>query len=350
MIKKNLAVIFGGCSSEYAISLKSVTSVIQNIDNKKYNVIYIGITKDGTWYRYYGDISKIKDDTWYKDKVVPAIISPCRSMKGLIEFNNGKVLTTNIDVAFPVMHGKNGEDGTIQGLLELAGIKCVGCNLMSSAICMDKQIAHDLVEKAGIKVAKSIIIYDQCSKDDINDIINKIKFPMYVKPARAGSSIGITKAHNKDELTIGIKEAFKNDNKVVIEENIVGNEIGCAVIGNNSLDVGELDEIELKVDFFNFKEKYSLETSKIYLPARVDEKMTIKIKETAKKIYKVLNCSGFARVDMFLDKNQEIVFNEVNTIPGFTDKSRYPSMMKKAGYSYEDIVNKLIELALEGDK
>lgn len=350
MNKINLAVIFGGCSSEYEVSLKSATSVIKNINNEKYNLILVGITRQGKWYRYYGDIENIINDKWHMNKVIPSIISPCRDLKGLIEFNNDGYSLTNIDLVFPILHGKNGEDGTIQGLLDMTGIKYVGCNLMSSAICMDKDIAHALVEKAGIRVAKSLVITNNFNELEIQNIINEIGYPMYIKPARAGSSIGITKAHSYDELVIGIKEALKHDSKVVVEENIVGNEIGCAVIGNENLNVGEIDEIELNSDFFDYEEKYSLKETKIYLPARVDNNKSTMIKETAKRIYSILNCSGLARVDMFLTKDGEIVFNEVNTMPGFTDKSRYPNMLKATGIKYEEIIDKLIELAIEGDK
>ncbi len=350
MNKINLAVIFGGCSSEYEVSLKSATSVIKNVNNEKYNLILIGITREGKWYRYYGGIENIINDTWYNNKVVSSVISPCKDFKGLIEFANDRYSLTNIDVVFPILHGKNGEDGTIQGLLDMADIKYVGCNLISSAICMDKDIAHTLVEKAGIRVAKSVVIINEFNETESKSLIKEIGFPMYIKPTRAGSSIGITKAHNYDELVLGIKEALKHDNKVVVEENIVGNEIGCAVIGNYDLYVGELDEIELNSDFFDYDEKYSLKKTKIFLPARIEVNKSINIKETAKRIYNILNCSGLARVDMFLNKEGEIVFNEVNTMPGFTDKSRYPNMLKITGIKYEEIIDKLIDLAVEGDK
>lgn len=346
IMKKTVAIIFGGCSSEYEVSLVSATSVIRSINKDKYNILMLGISKNGDFYLYNGDIDNIEKDEWLNDKDTKKItISSNRSDHGIIILGTNNVI--KIDVAFPVLHGKNGEDGRLQGLFELSGIKYVGCDMTSSAICMDKYLAHELVALNGF-LSPISYIFDK--KDSLESIINKIcklRFPLFVKPLKAGSSFGISKIMSIDELNIALEEAFKYDNKVIIEENIDGFEVGCAILGTNNLIIGEVDEIELEEGFFNYFEKYNLKTSKIHLPARISQEERNKIKETALGIYKVLGCSGFARVDMFYTKDKKIVFNEVNTIPGCTSHSRYPSMLKEIGISFEDVIDKLIELGLE---
>lgn len=335
MTKLKVAVLFGGCSSEYEVSLQSAYSVISHLDPGKYEPILIGITSSGEWFQYIGDPEKIKDGTWSSPAdCVRAILSPCRETHGLLEPATGK--TIRLDAAMPILHGKNGEDGTVQGLLELSGIPVVGCNTLSSALCMDKDRAHKLVSLTGIQVPQSY------SREQIE----QIKYPVFVKPVKAGSSFGITKVHSKDELPAAIKLALGYDDDVIIEENIPGIEIGCAVLGNEDLIVGELDEIELTDGFFDFREKYTLETSAIHVPARIPPQKADKIKDAAKRIYKALGCTGFARVDVFLTPSGEIVFNEVNTIPGFTVNSRYPKMMQAAGMTLEQVIDRAIELAV----
>jgi D-alanine---D-serine ligase len=346
MDKKTVAVLFGGCSTEYAVSLKSAASVIQNINSDKYDTVLLGITRQGVWKKYAGPTERISNDTWAAHpSCVPALISPDRAVHGLLALEDGRALEIPVDVVFPVLHGKNGEDGTVQGLLELAGIPCVGCGTLSSAICMDKDIAHRLVELAGISVPPSAVIDSPATADALFTATKRLRYPLFVKPACAGSSFGITKVSNPDGLPDAVKAAFEHDHKVVIEQGIEGFEVGCAVLGNDDLLVGEVDEIELSRGFFDYTEKYTLKSSHIHMPARINPDTAIRIKRAAKIIYRVLGCRGFARVDMFLTPAGEIVFNEVNTIPGFTSHSRYPSMLKGIGMSFEDIVDTLISLA-----
>ena len=343
MIKKKIGVIFGGCSPEYNVSLESAYSVITNINKEKYDIILIGITKEGDWFKFEGDLENIKNDNWLqKGKCTKVVISSSKSDKGIIEIENNNTNLIKLDAIFPVLHGKNGEDGTVQGLIELSGIPLIGCNLLSSSLCMDKYLSHKLVQSYGIKVANSILINSKTK--DIKKEIKKLNFPLFVKPVRAGSSFGITKIENETEIEQAIKEALKYDTEIIIEENINGIEIGCAILGNEDLIVGEIDEIELSNGFFNYTEKYTLKTSQIHVPARIDKEIAQKAKETAKQIYKILKCKDFARVDMFLTPNNEIYFNEINTIPGFTSHSRYPNMMKQIGMSFEELVDKLISL------
>ncbi len=347
MNKKKIAVVFGGHSTEYAVSLQSAYAVLSNLDTEKYDIIPIGISKSGDWFRFYGIYENILNDAWLEDttKLTPVIVSPNRSIRGIIELNSNGNKTTKLDAAFPVLHGKNGEDGTVQGLFELAGIPLVGCNTLCSALCMDKDKAHLLVKTAGISVPEAVVISHSENENAIKVQTQKLKYPLFVKPVRAGSSFGISKINSCKDLLSAVQIAFEHDNEVIIEENINGFEVGCAILGNSDLLVGRIDEIELTDGFFDYTEKYTLKSSKIHMPARIDEVTEKKIQETACTIYKVLGCSGFARVDMFLTPNNDIVFNEVNTIPGFTPHSRYPNMMKGIGLSFEDVLDRLIGLS-----
>lgn len=346
--KKNVAIIFGGCSSEYSVSLQSASAVIRNLNREKYHPVLVGITQEGEWFHFTGEIEKIEADTWHNEKdCLPAALSPNPNKKVLLVFGGEGVTEIPIDVAFPVMHGKNGEDGTIQGLIELAQIPLAGCGTLASALCMDKDRAHKLVQMAGIRVPQAIVLESETAQNAAWDFAKLIGYPIFVKPVKAGSSYGVTKVLDETQLLPALQLAFEYDNQVIMEENIEGFEVGCAVLGTEQLMVGEVDEIELSGGFFDFTEKYTLKTSAIHVPARISAEKAAQVKEAAKKIYRALGCSGFARVDMFLMPCGEIVFNEVNTIPGFTEHSRYPGMMKAAGVSFTEIVERIIAMALE---
>lgn len=345
-MKKVVCILFGGQSSEYEVSLMSASSVIENLDKDKYEVINIGITREGKWVRYYGGIEEIKNDIWHLDNCRGVLINPCKD-GGILEIRDGELVTLKIDVVFPVLHGRYGEDGAIQGLLEVLGLPYIGCDVGSSAICMDKDYAHKLVEHSGIKVPQSVVINRNFEKGYILNFAEKAGFPIYVKPANEGSSIGMTRATNKNELMKGIKEAFKFDNKVVLEENIDGYEVGCAIIGNKELIIGEVSEIELPNDFFlDYEEKYNIKKINVHIPARVNDTLKNRIIDTAKDIYRILGCSGLSRVDMFIDKDERIIFNEVNTMPGFTTTSIFPEMLISSNMTYGEILDKLIEVEI----
>lgn len=347
MDKRTIAVIFGGCSPEYPVSLESSHSVIVNLDREKYDVIMLGITKGGEWYRFYGDVSALEDDSWRSGKCVPAVISPDREVHGIIEFGEDGVRATRIDAAFPVMHGKNGEDGTIQGLCELAGIPVIGCGTLCSAICMDKDRAHKLAELAGADVPAAIVLTVMPDADDIEARVAALGYPVFVKPVRAGSSFGITKVSSPAALMDAVRFAFQFDREVIIEEAITGFEVGCAVMGNDELVIGRVDEIEIYGDIFDYEEKYTLKTAKIHMPARISEETEKRIQATAGKIYRALDCRVMARVDMFLTPDGRIVFNEVNTIPGFTPHSRFPNMMKGIGLDFPALLDALVDYTFE---
>ncbi len=347
MNKLKIAVLFGGCSTEYDISLQSAYSVITHMDRNKYDPVLLGITPSGEWFHFSGELVKIKENTWYNPSdCVRAIISPSREAHGVLEFDAGEIRTIRLDAAMPILHGKNGEDGTVQGLLELAVIPIVGCNTLCSALCMDKDKAHKIAHMAGVRVPRSFVLHNEMDAELALTQAENLGYPLFVKPVRSGSSFGITKVSNRSDLPTAFKLAFGHDDRVIMEETISGFEVGCAVLGNDKLIVGELGEIELADGFFDYKEKYTPKTYSYHVPARIPAQKTEEIKDTARTIYRALGCTGFSRVDLFLTPSGEIIFNEVNTIPGFTAHSHYPHMLKAAGISFEQIIDTAIQLAV----
>lgn len=346
-MKKIIAVLFGGCSTEYTVSLQSASAVLEALDRDKYDVIPLGITREGAWYRYTGDTEAIRTDAWTGDRayLTPVVVSQNPTHHGLLELRPEGVTVTRLDLAFPILHGKNGEDGTVQGLFELAGVPVVGCGVLASALCMDKDMAHRLVRAGGIAVPRSVTLRRSDAAQAAN-MVRDLPYPLFVKPARSGSSFGITKIDRADQLQAAVALALEHDDKVVVEEAIDGFEVGCAILGIDRLTIGRVDEIELTQGFFDYREKYTLETSRIHMPARIDVLQEEAVQATAAAIYRLLGCSGFARVDLFLTPTGAIVFNEVNTIPGFTAHSRFPNMMKGIGLDFTAMLDKLVGLYL----
>ena len=351
MSKIKVAVVFGGFSPEYTVSLKSAFSVINAIDKDKYEITMIGITNSGLWYRYNGTVDNIPNDKWHEDKqyLTKALLSADRG-GGLLLFENDKVTSLHIDVIFPVMHGRYGEDGTVQGLCELSGIPVVGSGSAASSLCMDKIRANKLIASVGITVPKFVSFEQIPTDDEVVKVTAELNLPVFVKPVRAGSSIGIMKVDDYSQIPAAVKDAFNYDNAVVIEEGIVGREVGCSVIGNHELRTGRVNEVEVSQGFFDFTEKYSLVTSKIHVPARIDAESEKRVQEAGKLIFRTLGCRGYARIDMFLKEDGDVVFIEANTIPGFTAHSQLPKMMKAAGVDYPELVDMLLELALQVER
>lgn len=351
MSKLRVGVIFGGVSSEYEVSLKSAASVIRNIRSDKYEVVCIGITKKGRWLYFPGDIDLIENGQWDKHKdCVSAVISPDKTHKGLIKLADGDVSILKIDVFFPVMHGKNGEDGSIQGLLEMSGVPYVGCDILSSAACLDKETTHIILESYGIKTAKwrTLKTADLRNLDSVCiDVEKELSYPMFVKPAKTGSSVGVNKADNINELKNAIKIAFSHDDKVIVETGIKGKEVECAVMGNDAPIASSLGEVVAENSFYDYDSKYVNDSAKLLIPATVSEKDTERVKEIAIKAYKALGCSGLTRVDFFVCDNGDIYLNEPNTLPGFTSISMFPKLFMHDGMEYTEIIDKLIDLAIE---
>ncbi len=347
-MRKRIAVIFGGHSSEYEVSLQSAFSVLQNINENKFEVFPVGITREGEWYHYTGGLEQIMDNSWGEEKenLHSVAVSQSRQAPGFLVFDGDGCRRIPVDLVLPVLHGRNGEDGTLQGLFELAGIPVAGCGTLSSALCMDKDRAHKLVGLAGIAVPKAVAFRQADQEAACRKVKESLSCPLFVKPLRAGSSLGITRITKMQELFSAVEFAFIYDTEVIVEEEVDGSEVGCAILGDEVLTVGRVDEVALSGSFFDYTEKYTLQSSRIYMPARVERKTEERIQETAVAIYRTLGCSGFARVDMFYTSSGEIVFNEVNTIPGFTSHSRYPNMMKGIGLSFTEVLDKLLSLYL----
>ena len=341
---KTILVIFGGCSTEYEVSLHSAAAVLAAIDRTRYVVQTVGITREGRWLYYTGPVEKIETDQWRGNCCTPCALCVDRDAPALVLPDGTRV---PFDLAFPVLHGKNGEDGTVQGLLELTGVPLVGCGTLGSALGMDKNRAHTLVAAAGVAVPRSALLTRSNARTAPQKAA-KLGYPVFVKPVRAGSSFGITRVDAPDALQAAVEEAFYHDSEVLLEETISGFEVGCAVMGNEVLTVGAVDEIELHTALFDYTEKYTLQTAAIHCPARITPQQAAAVQQTAQTIYRALGCRGFARVDCFLTPQGRIVFNEVNTIPGFTAHSRFPKMMEQIGYGFPVLVQALISLAEEG--
>lgn len=352
MDKKTVAVLFGGVSSEHDVSLLSVTSVLRHLSRDRYDVIMIGITGDGRWLRFCGDIEQIADGSWesHPDNRT-AFFSPDHSTRGLIVRQDDGFALQKVDVVFPVLHGKNGEDGTLQGLLQLSGIPFVGCDLLSSAACMDKSVTNTLLEAAGVPQAEFLWLYSRDydkRKDEIRrEIDGRLGgYPVFVKPANAGSSVGVSKVHCKAELDDAIQKAAHEDSRIVIEEGILGQEVECAVLGNEEPKASIVGEIASSADFYDYEDKYINGTSQLFLPARIPEETAEEIRRTAVYAYRSLGCGGLARVDFFVRKSDGKIFlNELNTMPGFTNISMYPKLWEKTGLPYGELLDALIDLA-----
>ncbi|MBQ9900950.1 MAG: D-alanine--D-alanine ligase [Clostridia bacterium] len=351
--KMNVAVIFGGQSSEHEVSRVSVTMVLNNIDREKYNVYMTGITKDGRWYLYEGAIDQIASGAWETSgKTTQAFLSPDAALHGMVIMREGGAETVRLDAVFPVMHGKNGEDGTVQGLCELAHIPCVGCDLTSSAVCLDKALTNTVLEYAGILQAKFIWFYatdfENRTDEMLEQIENGLGYPCFVKPANAGSSVGISKCADRGEVIDAVRKAALHDRKIVVEENITGQEVEVAVLGNDDPITSVVGEIIPAADWYDYDAKYNDEQSRLLIPANLSEETSELIRSRAVQAYKALGCSGMARVDFLVRKSDgQPMLNEPNTLPGFTEISMYPKLFEASGIGKKELIDRLISLAIE---
>ncbi len=352
MSKLKLGVIFGGMSTEHDVSITSGTSVIKNLNKEKYEIYPIYIGKDGKWYEYSKTVSKID------------ILQVGEEIDEKVLISNPIEYLQECDVIFPVLHGLYGEDGTIQGMLEILKKPYVGCKVLSSSICMDKAYAKIIFERAGINQAKYVYIKkenenyiyvdnnfseENSTLEKIANIVEeKLSYPVFVKPSNSGSSVGIKKAHNKEELINSIKYAGEFDRKILIEENINGREVECAVLGNKDAKASCVGEILPAEDFYTFDAKYKNAESRIVMPSEIPENISEEIRSMAVKAFKAADCTGLSRVDFFIENDtNRVIINEINTLPGFTQISMYPKLWEKMGVGYSDLLDKLIELALQ---
>jgi D-alanine--(R)-lactate ligase len=338
-----IGIIFGGSSEEHPVSVKSAQEVAKNLDTDKYEPFYIGITKSGAWMLCDGPGAE-----WENGNCRPAVLSPDSSVHGLLVLEQGKYDTISLDVVLPVLHGTLGEDGAIQGLLELSGIPYVGCDIQSSALCMDKSLTYTVAGSAGIATPNYWIV-----TADENIDTERLTYPVFVKPARSGSSFGVSKVSGPEELRSAVETARQYDAKVLIEEAVLGSEVGCAVLGNErDVIVGEVDRVALSHGFFRIHQESAPESgsenSTFIVPADISASSRALVQETARTIYRTLGCRGLARVDMFLTEDGTVVLNEVNTLPGLTSYSRYPRMMAAAGLPLGEVIDRVVSLALTG--
>lgn len=351
MNKIKLAVIFGGMSTEHDVSIASGTAIIRNLDKEKYAISPIYIDKDGKWYEYLKKVDEIEN------LKVGGQIEEKKIIENITEY------LKNMDCIFPVLHGLFGEDGTIQGLFELLNIPYVGCKVLASSIAMDKVYSKIVFEKAGLKQAPYIYIRknkenylyiksnfeeEVHTTNEIAEIAQKkLKYPMFIKPSNSGSSVGISKACNKNELQDAIEYASKFDRKILIEQGIEGREVECAVLGNENVITGSVGEVLSAEEFYSFNSKYKNNASKTQIPAKISNALSNKIKKQAIKAFKAIDGAGLARVDFFIENDtNEIMINEINTMPGFTNISMYPKLFEDVGIKYSDLLDKIIELAI----
>ena len=348
--KKNLVVLFGGQSSEHVVSCMSVLNVAANIDRELYNVYLVGITEEGRWL-FVDSEKEIEDESWRK-KEVSAFLSPDATEKCLFILRDGGMEKLPVDVVFPVLHGLYGEDGTVQGLLELAKIPYVGCGVLSSAVSMDKLSTKILVSSLGIRQAAYVPVMKE-ELSDMDRVVSRIEqafpYPVFVKPSNAGSSRGVSRADNRKMLVDGLLEAARNDRRILVEEAIVGHEIETAVYGGGTeeIRVSGVGEILAAADFYDFEAKYYNEESRTVIDPELPEGAAQRVREAAEKIFRVVDGYGIARVDFFVKEDGTVVFNEINTMPGFTAISMYPMLWEARGISKKQLVNDLISHAMK---
>ena len=353
MSKLSVCVLFGGISPEHEVSLRSAESVLNTINHEKYNVFAVGITKDGDWIRYGGsDYSLLPSGKWQNHPDNRrAAISPVRG-QGLLSFEGDCVVRERIDVVFPVLHGENGEDGAMQGLLQMAGIPYVGPHIAASAVSMDKTLTKLVVDHAGVPQAAWQLVRRGDMQSHMENILDSLErrfsYPMFVKPAGTGSSVGVSKAANREGLEKALKAAAAYDEKILVEEFIHGREVEVAVMGNGNPVASVCGEIDSGADFYDYDAKYLTDTSVAYIPARIPEDVAETVREAAVKVYSAIGCQGLSRVDFFVTyEENRVVFNEINTLPGFTSISMYPKLFAASGIPYDELIDELLKLALE---
>lgn len=350
MSKRNVCILFGGVTPEHEVSLRSAECILNNIDRERNNVFAVGITRRGEWLYFPGsDFGCLPADTWMNDPgCCRCIISPSRG-DGLILFQDGGTVHVPVDVVFPVMHGANGEDGSIQGLMQVAGIPCVGPGVAASACCMDKTQTKLIIDRTEVRQAKWHLVTDEDFLDDPTDVMDAIEeryqYPVFVKPAGTGSSVGISKVHSRIALREALQLALKYDRKVLVEEYIAGHEIEIAVLGNHDPIASMCGEIISGAEFYDYDAKYITDTSRAVIPAELTPELSDEARAAAITVYKAMGCRGLSRVDFFVTYDGRVVFNEINTIPGFTSISMYPKLFVAGGMTITALIERLLELA-----
>ncbi len=355
-MKRNLGLIFGGRSGEHEVSLQSAQSIAGAVDRTKFDLLLIAIDKKGNWFladenNYLLNADDPKNICLHVKPNQQIAIIPVNNTNKLISLSTGKDLG-KLDVIFPIIHGTFGEDGALQGFCSMLNIPCVGADVLGSSVGMDKLIAKQLLMQAGIPVARYLLVEKEDNLDQVvQDIKARFVYPVFVKPVCSGSSVGVYKAHNKEELEDSICKALRFDKRVLIEEAVDGREIECSILGNDDLIASVPGEIIPKHSFYSYEAKYiDAKGAILEMPAKISDDTVVKVQTIAKKAFKTLACSGMARVDMFLRSSGEIVLNEINTLPGFTRISMYPKLLQLSGIPYPELIERLVDLAIEKHK
>ena len=352
MERKQVCVLFGGVSPEHEVSLRSAECVLSNLDPERWNAIPVGITKDGQWLLYGSkDWSRLPDGSWQQcPENLPAFLSPVRG-QGLVVLGPEGAKSLPVDAVFPVLHGENGEDGSVQGLAQLAGLPCVGAGVGASAAAMDKTMTKLVADKVHVPQAPWYLVQSSALAQYMDAALDAVEarwaYPVFVKPAGTGSSVGVSKAKNRAELAQALRKAAAFDKKILVEAFIPGREVEVAVLGNGDPVASICGEIESGVEFYDYDAKYVTDTSRAYIPARISDAAAGQVQEYAVKIYRALGCRGLSRVDFFVGDDDTVTFNEINTIPGFTSISMYPKLFEASGIPTTQLVTRLVELALE---
>lgn len=350
MSKQSVGIIFGGKSSEHEVSLQSAKNIVDAIDRNIYEVVLIGIDQTGAWYLFDENNYLMNADDPERIRLnesnEPITMTLGDAGGKLIHAKTGKHVAT-IDIAFPIVHGTFGEDGSLQGMLRMANIPYVGPNVLSSSICMDKDIAKRLLQLANIQVAEGLTFHSEEKESiEFTTVVEKLGTPLFIKPANQGSSVGVNKVETKDEFDAAIEEAFQYDHKLVVEEAIDGREIECSVLGNEKPLASALGEISPQTEFYSYESKYiDDEGADLQIPAKLPEETVKKIQDISIKAYQTLQCEGLARVDVFLTEDGSVYVNELNTLPGFTQISMYPKLWEESGIAYTELITRLIEYA-----
>ena len=348
-MKKRIAVIFGGQSSEHEVSCVSASNIMDGLNREKYEIHMIGITENGDWH-YVENQEELREGTWRQNKTA-AIISPDHGRQGIWKLSGETIEILPVDVIFPVLHGKFGEDGTIQGLFEMSGIPYVGCGVLPSAVSMDKLSTKIFADRIGVKQAAYVA--DTASglggiEETIVQVEEKLGYPVFVKPSNAGSSRGISKAHDREELRRAIALAKEHDSRVLIEENIVGREVECAVLGGREAEASPVGEILAAAEFYDYDAKYNNEESQTVIDPDLPAEVKETIRANAVAVFQAVQGFGLSRVDFFVQEGtNEVIFNEINTLPGFTDISMYPMLWAAKGIAKEELLDRLIDLAYD---
>ncbi len=345
MPRLKVGIVFGGSSEEHPVSVKSAREVAKSLDREKYEPFWIGITSAGAW-----TLCEGPEGDWENGTSRPAVLSPDRSARGLLVLADGRHERVGLDVVLPVLHGRLGEDGAIQGLLELSGIPYVGCDVQASAVCMDKSLAYVVARSAGVATPRFRIL---AANEKV--VPDQLTYPVFVKPARSGSSFGVSKVTREGELLPAVTAARHYDPKVLVEEAVAGSEVGCAILSERfGLVAGEVDRVALTHGFFQIHQEKEPEkgsdNSTFICPADISAESRLLVQETAKTLYRALGCRGLARVDLFLKEDGTVVLNEVNTLPGLTSYSRYPRMMAAAGLPLSEVLDRLVSQAVWGKR